>query len=182
MHGKDAGAATRVGSKSAETKYYRGCEGCRAGMGRQDRSPVPEPRPREEGAPMIVTPLYAGLLTLLFMLLSYRVVQFRQKGVSLGDGGDPKMLRVIRGHANFAEYVPLALLMMAVLELGRTSVYLLHAVGIALILARALHAYALSYTPKFRFGRFWGAALTFAVLVVEAVLCLWQAFEGMTIT
>jgi uncharacterized membrane protein YecN with MAPEG domain len=131
---------------------------------------------------MIVTPLYAGLLTLLFVLLSLRVVQFRQKGISLGDGGDPRMLRVIRGHANFAEYVPLALLMMAILELSRYSFYLLHAFGIALILSRILHGYALSYTPKFRFGRVWGAALTFTILVVEAVLCLWQAFQGMTIT
>ena len=131
---------------------------------------------------MIVTPLYAGLLTLLYMLLSYRVVQFRQKGISLGDGGDPKMLRLIRGHANFAEYVPLALLMMAMLELGRTSVYVLHAMGIALILGRALHGYALSYTQKSRFGRFWGTALTFTVLVVEAVLCVWQAVQGMGVT
>lgn len=130
---------------------------------------------------MIVTPLYAGLLTLLFVLLSLRVVQLRQKGIPLGDGGDPKMLRVIRGHANFAEYVPLALVMMAILELGRNSVYLLHAIGIALILSRILHGYALSYTSRFRFGRVWGAALTFTVLVVEAVLCVWQAFEGMTV-
>ena len=131
---------------------------------------------------MIVSPLYAGLLTLLFLLLSLRVVQLRQKGIPLGDGGDPKMLRVIRGHANFAEYVPLALLMMAVLELGRNSIYVLHAIGIALILSRILHGYALSYTPKFSFGRVWGAALTFMVLIVEAVLCLWQAFRGMGVT
>lgn len=131
---------------------------------------------------MIVTPLYAGLLTLLFMLLSYRVIRFRQKGIPLGDGGDPRMLRVIRGHGNFAEYVPLALLMMAILELGRHSSYVLHAIGIALILSRVLHGYALSYTPKFRFGRIWGAALTFVILTVEAVLCLWQAFQGMSVT
>jgi uncharacterized protein len=131
---------------------------------------------------MIVTPLYAGLLTLLFVLLSYRVVQFRQKGIPLGDGGDPKMLRVIRGHANFAEYVPLALLLMAILELGHNSIYVLHAIGIALILSRILHAYALSYTPRFRFGRVWGAGLTFVVLAVEAVLCLWQAIRGMGVS
>ena len=130
---------------------------------------------------MIVTPLYAGLLTLLFLLLSLRVVQLRQKGISLGDGGDPKMRRVIRGHANFAEYVPLALLMMAILELGRNSIYVLHAIGITLILSRILHGYALSFTPKFRFGRVWGAALTFTALIAEAVLCLWQACQGMTI-
>jgi len=131
---------------------------------------------------MIVTPLYAGLLTLLFVLLSLRVVKFRQKGIPLGDGGDPKMLRVVRGHANFAEYVPLALLMMAVLELGRSSIYILHAIGIALILSRLLHAYALSYATRFRFGRVWGAGLTFVVLVVEALMCLWQAVQGMSVT
>jgi uncharacterized protein len=130
---------------------------------------------------MIVTPLYAGVLTLLFILLSMRVVQFRQKGIPLGDGGDPKMLRVVRGHANFAEYVPLALLLMAILELSRTSLYLLHALGIALIVSRLLHGYALSYTAKFRFGRVWGAALTFVVLAVEAVLCIWQGLQGMAL-
>lgn len=131
---------------------------------------------------MIVTPLYAGLLALLFVLLSLRVVKFRQKGIPLGDGGDPRMLRVMRGHANFAEYVPLALLMMAILELGRNSIYILHAIGIALILSRVLHGYALSYTTRFRFGRVWGAALTFVVLLVEALMCLWQAVRGMSVT
>ena len=131
---------------------------------------------------MIVTPLYAGVLTLLFVLLSMRVVQFRQKGIPLGDGGDPKMLRVVRGHANFAEYVPLALLLMALLELSRTSLYLLHVLGIALIVSRLLHGYALSYTARFRFGRVWGAGLTFVVLAVEAVLCIWQGLQGMAIT
>lgn len=131
---------------------------------------------------MIVTPLYAGLLALLFVLLSLRVVKFRQKGIPLGDGGDPRMLRVMRGHANFAEYVPLALLMMAILELGRNSIYILHAIGIALILSRVLHGYALSYTTRFRFGRVWGAALTFVVLLVEALMCLWQAVRGMGVT
>jgi uncharacterized membrane protein YecN with MAPEG domain len=131
---------------------------------------------------MIVTPLYAGLLTLLFVLLSLRVVKFRQKGIPLGDGGDPKMLRVVRGHANFAEYVPLALLMMAILELGRSSIYILHAIGIALILSRLLHGYALSYATRFRFGRVWGAGLTFVVLAVEALMCLWQAVQGMSVT
>ena len=79
---------------------------------------------------MVVTPLYAGALALLFIVLSWRVIQFRQRGISLGDGGDPRMLRLIRGHANFAEYVPLILLMMGFLEFGHTSVYVLHALEI----------------------------------------------------
>ena len=127
---------------------------------------------------MIITPFYAGLLALWFLVLSVRVVQRRQGGIFLGDGGDPQMLRVIRGHANFTEYVPLILLLMALLELGHTSSYLLHAAGIALLVARLLHGYALSFTQKFRFGRFYGAGLTLLVLLVCGVLCVWQGVRG----
>lgn len=131
---------------------------------------------------MIVTPLYAGLLAVFYVLLSLRVVQLRQKGIPLGDGGDPKMMRVIRGHANFSEYVPLALLLMMILELSRFSVFVLHALGVLLVVSRLLHGYALSFTARFRFGRVWGAGITFFVILVEAVLCLWQALQGMAVT
>jgi uncharacterized protein len=131
---------------------------------------------------MVVTPLYAGVLALFFLVLSLRVIQYRQRGIPLGDGGDPKMLRLIRGHANFAEYVPLILLMMGFLEVGHTSIYVLHALGIALIVSRFLHGYALSFTDRFRFGRVWGAGLTFTVLGICAVLCLMQALKGMAVT
>jgi len=131
---------------------------------------------------MIITPFYAGLLALWFLVLSARVVQRRQGGIFLGDGGDPQMLRVIRGHANFAEYVPLILLLMALLELGHTSSYFLHAAGIALLVARLLHGYALSFTQKFRFGRFYGAGLTLLVLLACGVLCVWQGIHGFAVT
>lgn len=124
---------------------------------------------------MTVTPLYAGLLVLWFLVLSWCVIRRRGRGMSLGDGGDPAMLRVIRGHANFAEYVPLALLLMAILELCNFSAYIIHGMGAMLLTGRLLHGYALSFTDKFPFGRFWGTALTFVVLSVGAVLCLYQA-------
>jgi uncharacterized membrane protein YecN with MAPEG domain len=125
---------------------------------------------------MMVTPLYAGLLVFWFLVLSIRVIRRRgQDKVSLGDGGNPGMLRVIRAQANFAEYVPLALLLMAILELSRFSIYLLHGLGITLLAARLLHGYALSFTQKFMFGRVAGAGLTFLVLAVAAVCCVYQA-------
>ena len=133
---------------------------------------------------MIVTPLYAGLLGLWFLVLSLRVIQRRRNrdGITLGDGGDPRMLRLIRGHGNFAEYVPLILLLIALLELGHTSTYVLHGLGIVLLVGRLLHGFALSFTTRFRFGRFWGAALTLFVLVVAAVLCVLQGLRGMALT
>lgn len=127
---------------------------------------------------MIVTPIYAGILAILFFVLSMRVVALRGHGASLGDGGDPRLQRRIRAHGNFAEYVPLILVMMAMLELSRFSTYLLHGLGIALVVARLLHGYALSYSERFKFGRFWGTAITYTVLFVCGVLCLYQGIRA----
>jgi len=128
---------------------------------------------------MIVTPIYAGVLAILFFVLSLRVVRLRGHGASLGDGGNPLLLRRIRAHGNFAEYVPFILLMMAMLELSHFSSYLLHAIGVVLVVARLLHGYALSFSEKFRFGRFWGTALTFILLFVCGLLCLYQGVNAM---
>lgn len=130
---------------------------------------------------MFVTPLYAGLLTLWFVLLSLRVVNLRRRGIGFGDGGDTEIARVVRAQANFAEYVPLALLLMGFLEVTRYSIYLLHALGATLVVARLLHGAALSFGWSRRFGRSAGAALTFAVLLIEAVLCLYQGVRGHSI-
>ncbi len=127
---------------------------------------------------MIVTPLYAGLLALWFVVLSVRVVNVRRRGILFGDNGDVKITRVVRAQANFAEYVPLALLLMGFLEASRYSIYLLHGLGIALVVARLFHGFALSFGWQIRFGRVAGAALTFAVLLIEAVLCLYQGVRG----
>ena len=131
---------------------------------------------------MVVTPLYAGLLALWLMLLSLRVIDRRRTArVSLGDGGNSYLQRAIRGQANFTEYVPLALLMLAILELAHFSIYVLHALGILLVVARVLHGYALSFRRDFPFGRYWGAVLTFLVIIAEALMCLYQAYVGHTV-
>lgn len=128
---------------------------------------------------MIATPLYAGLLALLYLVLSYRIIILRGgHGISLGDGGNPILLRRIRAHGNFAEYVPLILILMGILELSHLPIVILHAIGITLVVARLLHAYALSFSESFKFGRFWGIALTFLLLLVCGILCIYQAVSA----
>jgi uncharacterized membrane protein YecN with MAPEG domain len=127
---------------------------------------------------MVITPLYAGILALWFLVLSARVVQQRGHGVSLGDGGDTELLRRIRGHGNFSEYVPLILLMMAMQEQGGQRAWLLHALGATLVVARLLHGYALSFSQSFKFGRFHGTSLTFILLAVNGLLCFWQGLRA----
>ena len=90
---------------------------------------------------MHVTALYASLLTPLFVILSVRVIAMRRDtGAPLGDGGNPELLRSMRVHANFAEYVPLALILLGLAESLHTSVWLLHCFGWALLIGRLSHA------------------------------------------
>src|SRR3546814_13775054 len=120
---------------------------------------------------MIVTPLYAGLLGLWFFVLCMRVVVARgQLGINLGDGGNETMNRRIRGHANFVEYVPLCLLMIAILELSHFSIYLIHSLGLALLIGRLLHGHPFSFTTSSKFSRMLGSALTFLVCLIAAAL------------
>ena len=124
---------------------------------------------------MHITLLYAGALAFLFLVLSIKVIRGRsgKDGVNLGDGGKPDMLRVIRGHGNFAEYVPLILLMMAMLESAGLAPWALHAIGASLLVARLLHGYALSFTEKFFLGRFVGTAATLGLLAICGGLAIW---------
>ena len=93
---------------------------------------------------MFVTPLYAGVLALWFVILSVRVVNLRRRGMSFGDNGEIGVIRIVRAQANFAEYVPLALLLMGFLEVNHYSIYVLHALGVMLVVARLFHGFALS--------------------------------------
>ena len=83
---------------------------------------------------MRVTPLYAALLALLFVALSVRTLRMRRGlGIAVGDAGDARMLRAMRVHANFAEYVPLALVLMYLLDARGLGEAWLHGLGAALV-------------------------------------------------
>ncbi len=116
-----------------------------------------------------VTAFYGGILGLWFLFLSARVIlQRRAASISLGHGTDRTLERRVRGHGNFAEYVPLALVLLALLEMQSAPVWMLHASGAALLAARLMHGYALSFTDCSPL-RVPGAALTLLVLGLLAL-------------
>jgi len=122
---------------------------------------------------MIVTAFYAALLALLFVFLSVRVIGWRREvHVELGHGDDSQLLRRMRVHANFAEYVPFTLLLMAMAESMTAPRPLIHLAGLILIAGRLIHAYGLSQTPHILRYRVWGMILTFTALSLSALLCL----------
>lgn len=133
---------------------------------------------------LTITPLYAGLLGLWYLVLSFRVIGFRHSGkVSLGDGGQPGLTRAIRSHANFAEYVPLVLVLIGFLETGGTyAAWVLHLLGALLLTGRVLHGIALSFTEQWMPGRALGIMLTFASLLIASVLCVLRSVAALTVT
>jgi uncharacterized protein len=67
--------------------------------------------------PIPITALYAGVLGIILVLISVRVSVVRGKfKVMFGDGGQESLMRAIRGQGNFVEYVPLALLLVGMVE------------------------------------------------------------------
>lgn len=120
--------------------------------------------------------LFASLHILMMLVLAMRVVGHRRAlKIGIGDGGDTRLARKVRVHANFIEYVPVALLMLALLELSGLGAMWLWALGGTLLLSRVLHAAGLSRNAGYSFGRFWGTVLTWGVLVAMAVAGLWLA-------
>ena len=97
----------------------------------------------------------------------------RSLRVGIGDGGHDTLARAIRVHANAVEWAVPVLFLLLVAELNRASPLLLHACGIALVVARVLHGFGLSRRSGLSPGRFAGIAITWTVLIVLALWDLW---------
>jgi uncharacterized membrane protein YecN with MAPEG domain len=91
-----------------------------------------------------VVPLYTALLGLIFIVFTLRVGIYRGKSnILIGDGGDDELLRRIRGQGNFVETVPIALILLLVMELTGAGDTWLHALGALLVFGRISHYIAL---------------------------------------
>lgn len=124
------------------------------------------------------TPLWAGLLALLYLALSLRVIGNRRRAqVAIGHGKDRLLERAIRAHANFAEYVPMALILMVTAELSGARSWILHPAGLALFVGRCIHAYGIVHESDDLRLRPFGMGLTFAAIAVLAIACLFHAFR-----
>lgn len=118
---------------------------------------------------LLITPLYAAIIALLFVALSVRTLRLRHRfRVAIGSGDNRVLERAARAHANFAEYVPLALVLIFFLEIQTGNTLLVHILCAALVIGRLSHAYGVSQTKEnFRF-RVFGMAMTFTVILSSA--------------
>jgi len=119
---------------------------------------------------MHVLPLYAALFALLYVGLSVRTLRLRRTlRIAIGDSGNEMMLRDMRVHSNFAEYVPFSLLLILLVEMQAASPVLVHALCLCLLVGRLSHAFGVSQIKENYRYRVCGMVLTFTTLVASAM-------------
>jgi hypothetical protein len=124
--------------------------------------------------------IYAGLMGLIAIWLSYIVGGWRRKlKVSIGDGGQIDLIRAMRGHANFTENVPLALILMTYMAIAGAPAIAIHILGIALTIGRVAHTLHFSQPGQPAWQRQVGAGLTALVLVAASLGAIGHSLAAM---
>lgn len=124
-----------------------------------------------------ITALYGSLCGLLVLVLAAQVVRQRRRfKIGIGSGSEHSLKRAIRVHSNAIEYIPIALLLLALFEANQGNGYLAHSMGMVLVIGRVLHAQGLGSNPGTSFGRFWGTLLTWLAILVLSIANLSQFF------
>jgi len=120
-----------------------------------------------------VTLVYAGILGLLLVVLSFNVMQNWVRVTGQGQETDRGMRRAERILSSFVEYVPMTLLLLVLSELCGAPAIILHGEGVVLVAARIMHAYGSNEMPGAGLLRFLGAQLTFLVLTIASITCIY---------
>ena len=109
----------------------------------------------------------AGILSIWLMI---RVGQVRTaEKVSVGDGGNEKVLRRMRAHANFVEYTPFVLALIAVIELAGRGTPWLSYVAAVYFIGRIAHGFGME-GGQFGIGRTVGTLVTLLTLAGLSVV------------
>ncbi|MCH2227507.1 MAG: MAPEG family protein [Candidatus Caenarcaniphilales bacterium] len=122
----------------------------------------------------MISALFASILAFLYVVLVINVVRIRRAGkVAIGDAGNEELSYAIRAQSNFAEHVPLALLLIICLDLQEASLILVQILSLILVLARISHAASLLYFERkkniFNF-RVIGTAGTMTSILIAAIV------------
>ena len=105
----------------------------------------------------------AAAAALVNLWLGWRVGQVRiAEKISIGDGGNPRLIARMRAQLNFAEYVPVVLILIALIELARGSPLWLWIVAMLFILGRILHGFGMD---GWRPGRATGTLTTMLTML-----------------
>jgi uncharacterized membrane protein YecN with MAPEG domain len=125
---------------------------------------------------MDILPLYASLLGFLFFYLSIRTIGLRRRlKIAIGDQANQEMLRAMRVHSNFSEYVPLTLILIYLVEIQGANQLLVHLLGASLLVGRLIHSYGVSKVNEDFKIRVTGMAFTFTAMLTSSGYLLFKS-------
>ena len=127
---------------------------------------------------LTVTPIYAGLLLVLFFWLSLRVSLVRLKGAAGKSIEKDVMHQFVRTQGNAAEYIPLGLIALLILEFQGAPVILLHVFGLLLLGGRIGHFIAFSRSAGATKLRRYSMIATYVMLCFSGLAILYCAAIG----
>ncbi len=120
-----------------------------------------------------VTTFIAGLLGLLILTLAARIILARRSvGAAFGDGGDRELKRRIRALGNCAEYVPIGVILLGLLELQGAAGWWLWLLGGVFLAGRFTHGVAFAFAGAPMNLRVFGMVLTLIALGVLSAFAL----------
>lgn len=115
---------------------------------------------------LTVSPIFVVICAAMFVAMGFHIAQYRRKNkFDLGDCGDAHLLQMIRAHGNAAEYMPMGLLLLVVLDLMDAPTNTVAMFGVVFVLGRAIHAAALLPQRQNYRRRFIGMILTFFSMI-----------------
>lgn len=129
---------------------------------------------------LIVTPLAAAALSILYVRLALDVITIRKREkIGLGSNGNEQLERSSRAHANLAEWAPLGLLLIATLEFNGAPYWLVALPAVAFVAGRALHPKGLTSTEAGALKqRTLGMQLTiYAIIALASLNILWMVYR-----
>ncbi len=92
-----------------------------------------------------ITAIFAAIFAIISVPLSLQItMHYIKAGTRQGmpeTAGDEILRRKTRTHGNFIEYVPLALILLALMEISGASSLFLFSMGGSFVFARLIHAY-----------------------------------------
>lgn len=111
-----------------------------------------------------------GAAALVNFWLSWRIAQLREaEKISVGDGGNMRLTARMRAQLNFAEYAPVVLILIALIEATRGTQLWLWIVAGTFILGRVLHGLGMD---GLRFGRAAGMVCTAPIMIGLALYAM----------
>ncbi|AQR74632.1 MAPEG family protein [Sphingomonas sp. LM7] len=119
----------------------------------------------------------AGACALLNFWLGLRISRLRlSEKILVGDGGNLRLVARMRAQLNFAEYAPLVLILIALIELARGTQAWLWGVALVFVVGRILHAFGMD---GWRLGRMLGIATTMLAMLGLAGYAVYLGYTGL---